>query len=751
MGKKPFTRKGEAKRPLTLQRLLLKGEVKVPVFWKAVVADLSVGLVPEKREIPDRFLNDEFILQTLPSYYRLVNKVLVTGDTEPLYALLEKADLPPMVNHWALIVGRCLDRFNAEAAAERAKSAQAGSADWWPTGFTPSLSEINAIRSLRQCLGLYSRLTYKSDDTEAKELAAIEEFKVRVQADARPAPSKALPFVGKVLLQGLSFRVLESDGDGTPPFEHGPGVVAERGLKPWQKEAEVLRTDDGTILRCRLDPEFFRKPFAEEVLHLRVRVTNKGDNTAVVVGRHVPLVDLEKVDPRYAYLCAVPKDFRGPRLIAAEPAQNQYIMGGMSALLRQHLRSHRLCRKIMNLNDQTESRERALLASWDNTYATLDLKDASDLVRTWHLEEFLRYRVDLLDKILGVRTGRVKLPSGEIITMTSLFTMGSKLTFPIESIVYAAEIIAAYLEEHALEYTEESIALAIDELGIWVYGDDIILYSRFAEWAIKVLQRRGYVPNKDKCCYRTPFRESCGMDAFCGYDITPLRPRLLPGASEQSLTSYVDMIRSFAERGLITPALVLYKVLKYHGIDVPIVESEVTSEATIASDVLFDLCDRDLELEDEPLKAVLNGSSRSYAFGTPKARGFMRDRVPVLALSKEWCLSYSFIRRYWSWKEGPKIIEPETFDLQRYRSDLIRGRAGDEQGGYPDERIRLRKSRCAGAVRRLRTLSPERHSELLTEAGLNPSELVTRRVRVSRLTDQSRGEPGEVQVVARVD
>lgn len=733
MGKKPvFNKKGEAKRPLTLQRLLLKGEVKVPLFWKAVMADLSVGLRPEQREIPERFLTDEFILQTLPSYYRLVNKCLVTGGTEPLYELLEKADLPMAISHWALIVGRCLDRFNAEANAKREESVRTGSDDWWPEGFKPTPVEVHAIRCLRQCCGLYSRLTYKSDDTEAKELAAIEEFEQRVQSDARPAPSRALPFVGRVLMKGLSFKVLTPNGNETPPFEHGPGVVAERGLEPWQKEAEVLRTDDGTILKCNLDPAFFRQPFAEEVLHLRVRITKDGKNTACVVGRHLPLADLEQVGPRSARLCAVPKDFRGPRLIAAEPAQNQYVMGGMSALIRQHLRTHPLCRKIMNLNDQTESRERALLASWDNTYATLDLKDASDLVRVWHLEELLRYRVDLLEMILGVRTGRVELPDGRVINMTSLFTMGSKLTFPIESIVYASELIAAYLEENNLTFTEDDVALAIDSLGLWVYGDDIIVYSRFAVWAIQVLKRRGYVPNQDKCCYRTPFRESCGMDAFCGYDVTPLRPRLLPGASEQSLTSYVDMIRSFAERGLKTPALVLYKVLKYHGIDVPIVEGDVTSEATIASDVLFDLCDRDVELQDEPLKAVLNCGTGTYPFSSKEGRVFMRDRAAVLALSKEWCLSYSFIRRYWSWKEGPKLIEPETFDLQRYRSNLIRG-AGDQQGGYPDTRIRLRKSRCKGAVRRLRTLSPERHSELLAEAGLDPSGIVTRRGRV-RLT-----------------
>jgi hypothetical protein len=61
-----------------------------------------------------------------------------------------------------------------------------------------------------------------------------------------------------------------------------------------------------------------------------------------------------------------------------------------------------------------------------------------------------------------------------------------------------------------------------------VYGDDIVIRSRFAARLVELLGEFDFIVNSDKSFYgdddlQNHFREACGIEAYNGEDITPLR------------------------------------------------------------------------------------------------------------------------------------------------------------------------------------------------------------------------------------
>jgi hypothetical protein len=60
---------------------------------------------------------------------------------------------------------------------------------------------------------------------------------------------------------------------------------------------------------------------------------------------------------------------------------------------------------------------------------------------------------------------------------------------------------------------------------ILVYGDDVIVPTAIAADAIEELQWYGLEINRAKSCIGGLFRESCGMDAYSGINVTPVRFR----------------------------------------------------------------------------------------------------------------------------------------------------------------------------------------------------------------------------------
>jgi len=209
-----------------------------------------------------------------------------------------------------------------------------------------------------------------------------------------------------------------------------------------------------------------------------------------------------------AQVILVPKDSRGPRLISCEPVDNQWIQQGIRKVLYQRVESHDLTRGNVFFTNQTANRIGAQVGSIDGHYATLDLKEASDRVSLELVR--LLFPEELLPFLECCRSCETVLPNGEVLPLRKFAPMGSALCFPIMALTIWALLDAIALDQ----YTHERIL---------VYGDDVIVPTAFAEDAITVLEMFGLKVNHQKSCTKGLFRESCGMDAYRGIDVTPVK------------------------------------------------------------------------------------------------------------------------------------------------------------------------------------------------------------------------------------
>jgi hypothetical protein len=168
----------------------------------------------------------------------------------------------------------------------------------------------------------------------------------------------------------------------------------------------------------------------------------------------------------------------------------------------------------------------------NQSYATLDLSAASDRLSLDLVEEFFENTV-LYDYITKTRTSKAILPNGTCIPLNKFAPMGSALCFPIQAICFYAIIVGRF------------IALGMDKSfayrNVWVYGDDIIVPTNLAFEAIEALELVGLKVNVEKSCISGKFRESCGVDAYNGVNVTPTKIKEIykKGLSIESITAWV--------------------------------------------------------------------------------------------------------------------------------------------------------------------------------------------------------------------
>jgi hypothetical protein len=129
------------------------------------------------------------------------------------------------------------------------------------------------------------------------------------------------------------------------------------------------------------------------------------------------------------------------------------------------------------------------------------------------------------------------LPNGKVLTLNKFAPMGSCLCFPILALTVWAILTAAAPDTD----TRESIL---------VYGDDVIVPTAYAVNAMEQLESFGLKINRDKSCTSGLFRESCGMDAFKGVNVTPVRLRTVWSStpSPDVYTSWIAYANSFYDK-----------------------------------------------------------------------------------------------------------------------------------------------------------------------------------------------------------
>jgi hypothetical protein len=336
---------------------------------------------------------------------------------------------------------------------------------------TPSNHDdsVRAFRRLEQFLCFSKRANLENQSLLEETRESF--LRTCVEVSDFNSRSQPLPLLQEVRRIALTFAHFEPDTwsrFGKP--KHGPGATRE------------LKSRD-----------------ANAILKLQKLV---GDS---ILCKYADYPYLRTVVPRVSELVIVPKSATKMRTIAKEPTAlmwaQQAIKGYLDPVMDR--------RKGINLHDGAINGQQALDGSIDGRMATIDLSAASDRVSLRVFHELFRGSY-IYDAVLDTRSSICEVRRGQFIELPMVSTMGSAVCFPIETIVFYS-IAKAVLQ--LFGYTGEP----------YVYGDDIIVPTKFAGYVMDVLEAYGFVVNREKSFTnpRFAFRESCGVNGLLGLDVTP--------------------------------------------------------------------------------------------------------------------------------------------------------------------------------------------------------------------------------------
>lgn len=336
------------------------------------------------------------------------------------------------------------------------------------------------------------------------------------------------------IVQGVGDRISGLLGEFLPQesrFKHGPGAVSD------------LQTGKGYKYSFpswgpRLQHVFPASEFAEANLSSAV---STGDYES-------PTFPLRE---EASILHAVPKTQKGPRLIASEPTANQWCQQSVMKFLTVAIRDSYIGESI-DFRRQDLSGSMVLVASFDKSLATVDLTAASDRLSCWLIERLFRVNPPLLAAMIASRTrfivNDMDKKSPKLHKLRKFASMGSALTFPIQSISFYILCVAAGM------ITERAHWKEIKSMGrqVRVYGDDLIVPVSWMPVLERLLELLYLKINRSKTFSKGNFRESCGTDAYKGANVSPGQVlEVFDESSLGTLQSVVDCANNLFRKGFI--------------------------------------------------------------------------------------------------------------------------------------------------------------------------------------------------------
>jgi len=251
-------------------------------------------------------------------------------------------------------------------------------------------------------------------------------------------------------------------------------------------------------------------------------------------------------------LIAVPKTLKGPRLIASEPVAHQWCQQMIKDYFVDRLASTPIASSI-HFRDQTFNQEAARLASHNQTHVTVDLSSASDRISCWSVERLFRRLPSLVSALHASRTrwisNEIDKCSPRFHKLRKFSCMGSACTFPVQTYLFTVLAISSVLYSRGWKYTIHNIRRVSKE--VLVFGDDIIVPVDGWDALQGLLGGLGLEINQQKTYGSGSFRESCGLDAFDGNDVTPTYSITYPEVSRpESIASCVETHNNFFAKGL---------------------------------------------------------------------------------------------------------------------------------------------------------------------------------------------------------
>lgn len=320
--------------------------------------------------------------------------------------------------------------------------------------------------------------------------------------------------------------------------KHGPGAVSER-TGPVNKYEFVNWSD-------RLERVY---PIADHgfVNHAAWAAAAESEILGLVPG-------IGGCDP-VSRLVAVPKTHDKPRLIAAEPTEHQWCQQSIWHYFRESVSTSWLY-FFLRFDSQELNQGLCVKGSESGALCTLDLSSASDCVTCDVVESMFWRLPKLLECLYATRTRAVDhsgITGDEEPHMLRKFsTMGSAVTFPVESLIFLSVALAATLLQRGQRVTEENIRALKGEVA--VFGDDIILPTDAREACVSLLNLLWFNVNTNKSFWEGNFRESCGVDAFHGDDVTPVYWRGPNTGKPESVAMTVAVANNFYKRGYCNSA-----------------------------------------------------------------------------------------------------------------------------------------------------------------------------------------------------
>ncbi|UJQ85427.1 MAG: putative replicase protein [Alehxovirus allonemorishabitans] len=349
------------------------------------------------------------------------------------------------------------------------------------------------------------------------------------------APSTTCPGGRLSTVQSVADACVAQIGGFNPfewKFRHGPGAVSD--LKGGMYKYLFPYWPD------RLEHVFPLADFA---------FANYADwADALESGEALPLYSKHEPPSR---LLSVPKTFSGPRLIASEPVAHQWCQQSIRDFLMRRV-EETVLGTCISFRSQGPNQAFALRASRTMSHSTIDLSSASDRISCWLVERLFRRSPSLLAAMHASRTRWIQQDidkkSPKFHKLRKFTTMGSAITFPTQSIVFAIIAIGCVLFNEGLPVTYDNIRHA--GRRVRVFGDDIIVPIHVHEDVVETLHHLGLKVNPSKTFCTGKFRESCGIDAYDGNDVTKVSIISVPSVSKpESVLSSVDTHNNFYNRG----------------------------------------------------------------------------------------------------------------------------------------------------------------------------------------------------------
>lgn len=361
---------------------------------------------------------------------------------------------------------------------------------------------------------------------------------------------------------------------------------------------------------------------------------------------YLDLVKKRQVGPR-ARFKQVPKTYGKARGICIEENEMQVFQQAMRRGLATIISRNSALRSCLPLDDQSINADIALRSSSSKDFGTIDMSEASDRVSR-ELVSWIFQDTPLHDPLMSLSTRFIDAPTygddeiDHVLKTQKYAPMGSGLCFPIMSLIHLflirGIIFYAYPKEHDLWKS------------VKVYGDDIIAPSHIIESIYEHLPRFGMKLNVNKSFYKCNFRESCGVHAYHGVDVTPAYVKYTPNPYDlRTVVSGIAVESLLYKKGFLATAKLFRDKLGLKDSIPSIPRQSLACIQRTNSD------ERVLREQKSAFRSRWNRDLQCYEFFVPRIQ---KRCIPRKIRIDE----HAYLRWFWTHTEKSRVIDDSYGD-----------------------------------------------------------------------------------------